>query len=129
MMSDDLTEESRARPSMGVPASLWVGLLLPPIVWALQMQLNYWAVRGACVRGSNLRLYAVTAIALLLIFFSGLCAWIGARRLAEDRRVEWGAVVSNSRFMFTLGILSCAIFLIAVVAQAIAAIVLHPCQL
>jgi hypothetical protein len=93
------------------------------------MEINYWAVRGACVRGSNIRLYSVTVIALLLIVFSGLCAWLSVRRSSVGERVEWGAVVSNSRFMFTLGLLSCAVFFLAVMAQGIAAIILHPCQL
>jgi hypothetical protein len=93
------------------------------------MQINYWAVRGACARGGNIRLYLVTSIALLLIIFSGLCAWVGARRSNDGERVEWGALVSSSRFMFALGLLDCAVFLMAVMAQGIAAIVIHPCQL
>jgi hypothetical protein len=93
------------------------------------MQINYWSVRGACARGGNLRLYSVTSIALLMIIFSGVSAWIGARRSNDGDRVEWGALVSSSRFMFALGLLDCAVFLIAVMAQGIAAIVIHPCQL
>ena len=114
---------------MGVHAGLWVGVLLPPVIWALQMQINYWAVRGACARGGNNRLYSVTSIALLMIIFSGLVAWIGARRSSAGGRVEWGALVSSSRFMFALALLTCAIFFMAVMAQGIAAIVIHPCQL
>lgn len=128
-MTDELIQESEARPSMGVHPGLWIGVLLPPVIWALQMQINYWAVRGACARGGNPRLYAVTLIALLLIVFSGLCAWIGARRSNGDGRVEWGARVSSSRFMLALGLLGCAVFFVAVMAQGIAAIVFHPCQL
>jgi hypothetical protein len=128
-MTDELTQEGEARPSMGIHPGLWIGVLLPPVIWALQMQINYWAVRGACARGGNLRLYSVTSIALLMIIFSGLCAWIGARRSNDGERVEWGALVSSSRFMFALGLLDCAVFLMAVMAQGIAAIVIQPCQL
>jgi hypothetical protein len=128
-MSEELTQESQVRPRLGVPAGLWVGVLLPPVIWAVQMEINYWAVRGACVRGGNIRLYLVTAIALLMIVFSGMCAWIAERRSSAGWRVEWGALVSSSRFMFALGLLSCAIFFLAVMAQGMAAIVFHPCQL
>jgi hypothetical protein len=127
-MTDELAEESQARPSMGVSAALWAGVLFPPAIWAIQMQLNYWAVRGACARGSNLRLNAITLVALLLIALTGLCAWTSGYRSAEVARVEWGAVVSNSRFMMILGILMCAIFLLAVIAQGVAGIVFNPCQ-
>ena len=128
-MGDELTEEGNARPGMGVRPGLWIGVLMPAVIWAVQMQLNYWAVRGACVRASNARLYSVTLIALLLIAVSEVCAWVAAGRTDARKRVEWGAVVSNSRFMFALGLLSGAVFFIVVLAQAIAAIVLHPCQL
>ncbi|HEV7395252.1 MAG TPA: hypothetical protein VGN86_01975 [Pyrinomonadaceae bacterium] len=126
-MTDELTEESRARPMMGVRAGVWAGVLLPPAIWAVQMQLNYWAVRGACARGSNVRLSAITIVALLLIILSGLCGFISVGR--ARKRVEWGAVVSNSRFMWTLGLLMCAIFFVAVFAQGLAAIIFSPCQL
>jgi hypothetical protein len=128
-MSDELIEEGKGRPRMGVTPELWIGVLVPPLVWALQMQINYWAVRGACVRGSNTRLYAITLVALLLILLSGVCAWLGARRSVAGERVEWGAVVSNSRFMLALGLSICAVFFIAVMAQGIAAIIFNPCQL
>ena len=126
-MTDELTAEGNVRPHMGVNAGLWVGVLLPPVIWALQMQINYWAVRGACARGGNSRLYSVTSSALLMIIFSAFCAWIGARRARG--RVEWGALVSSSRFMFALGLLDCAVFFMAVMAQGIAALLFHPCQL
>jgi hypothetical protein len=128
-MSDELTHEGEVRPRMGAHPGLWVGVLLPPIIWALQMEVNYWAVRGACVRGGNIRLYSVTAIALLLIVISGLCAWIGESRSGTGERVERGTVVSNTRFMLALGLFSCAVFFIAVIAQGLAAIVFNPCQL
>jgi uncharacterized protein YqgC (DUF456 family) len=128
-MSAELTEEGKARPNMGLQPGLWIGVLMPAVIWVVQMQLNYWAVRGACVRGSNTRLFAVTLVALLLIALSELSAWIGARRSGAGERVEWGALVSNSRFMLALGLLSGAVFFIAVMAQGIAAIILHPCQL
>jgi hypothetical protein len=128
-MSEELTAERKVRPRLGVHAGLWIGVLLPPVIWALQMEVNYWAVRGACVRDSNIRLYSVTAIALLLIVVSGLCAWIGERRSGAGERVEWGTVVSNTRFMLALGLFGCAVFFIAVLAQGFAAIVFNPCQL
>lgn len=128
-MSDELTQEAEARPRMGVNACLWIGVLLPPLIWAIQMQLIYWAVRGACVRESNIRLYSVTTVALLLIVGSGMCAWFGSGRSRGREQAEWGAVISNSRFMFALGILSCAVFFLAVIAQGVALTIFNPCQL
>lgn len=112
---------------MGVRAGLWVSVLLPPATWAIQMQLNYWAVRGACARGSNVRLGTITIVALLLIVLSGLCGAINVDRRRD--KVEWGAIVSNSQFMWTLGLFMCALFLVVVLAQGVAAMIFNPCQL
>ena len=128
-MTDELTKEGKARPAMGIHPGLWIGVFGPPLVWALQMQVIYWAVRGACVRGNNHRLYAVAIVALIIILFSEWCAWLAADRSAAPSRAEWGSLVSSSRFMLALGLLCGAVFFIAVVAQGIATVFFHPCQL
>lgn len=114
---------------MGLHPGLWIGLLLPPVIWAAQMQLNYWALRGACARGGNSRLYLVTAVALVLILLGELWAWVAGRSSHARERVEWGTLVSSSRFMLALGLLSGGVFFMAVLAQGVAAVIFHPCQL
>ena len=130
-MSNDLTQqnqtESPARPRMGMSVGLWIGLLVPPAIWAIQMQLNYWAVRGACVRESNVRLYAVTILALLIIVASAFTAWSTGGRSQERQNGE--TAISNGGFMLALDLLCGAIFFLAVLAQGIAATVFNPCQL
>jgi len=109
--------------------SLWIGLLLPPITWASQMQFNYWLVRGACARGSNAALFAVTLISLLLVILAAFSSFLGWQRVREKWPGSFGDRVTRDRFMAVMGLLMAGIFFVVVVAQGIAAIIFHPCQL
>jgi uncharacterized protein YqgC (DUF456 family) len=119
--------ENDNQNSAGGEAWLWIGLLLPPIAWALQMQINYWMVRGACARGSSVRLLAVSLIALLLVGVAAFSAWLGRRRFRADPVARVGTL--RKQFLGNLGLFSSGIFLLAIVAQAIGALIFQPCQL
>jgi hypothetical protein len=128
-MSDDLREqEARSSADQG-SGVLWIGILLPPITWALQMQVNYWMVRGACARLSNLALFTVTLIALTLVLIAGLSAWLGWRKVGQKWPSSFGDVISRRRFMAVLGLFMTAMFALVITAQGIAAIMIPPCQL
>jgi hypothetical protein len=128
-MSEDLREqETRSAADQGAGV-LWIGLLLPPIAWALQMQVNYWMVRGACARSSNLALFAVTLVAVALVLIAGLSAWFGWRNVGQKWPSSFGDVISRRRFMAVLGLFMTGTFLLVIVAQGIAAIMIQPCQL
>ena len=121
--------DSHSRPRMGMSVGLWIGLLVPPAIWAIQMQLNYWAIRGACVRGSNVRLYAVTVVSLLIVALSAFTAWSSGTRAQERHKGKDETAASSRGFMLELDLLCCAIFFLAVLAQGIAAALFNPCQL
>ena len=114
--------------SNGNPFS-WIGLLLPPITWALQMQFNYWLVRGTCARGSNAALFAVTLISLLLVMLGGFSSFLGWRRVGEKWPSSFGDRVTRDRFMAVMGLLMAAMFFVVILAQGVGATVFHPCQL
>jgi hypothetical protein len=135
-MSDELVREDTTKGAAGNgnvaengDVSLWIGLFLPPIAWALQMQLNYWLVRGACARDSRLALFAVTLISLLLVTAAGFSSFLGWRRIGVKWPSGFGDRVSRSRFMAVLGLLMAALFFMVIVAQGMGVIVFHPCQL
>jgi hypothetical protein len=128
-MSDNLREpETRSSSDQGA-GFLWIGLLLPPIAWALQMQVNYWMVRGACARLSNAALFVSMLVAVTLVLIAGLSAWVGWRKAGQKWPSSFGDVISRRRFMAVLGLFMTGMFLVVIIAQGIAALVIQPCQL
>jgi hypothetical protein len=115
--------------SAGRQFLLWVGLLLPPLVWAAQMEINYWLLRGACARGSNVAFLVIMLIAVFLVSLAALCGWVSWRRFSQDWLRDAGVRISRSHFMAMLGLFSSGMFFLVIVAQGIGALVFHPCQL
>ena len=111
---------------VSVSPGLWVGLLLPPLVWAGQMQINYVLVRYECTVGKKLLMLGVVAVALVLIFLAFVTAFLNVQLPGF---VEEGFVASRKKFVAAIGLLSSAIFFLVVLAQGIAVVVFHPCQL
>ncbi|MEA2204901.1 MAG: hypothetical protein QOE77_1677 [Blastocatellia bacterium] len=108
--------------------ALWVGVLLPPIAWAAQMEINYALVRRACLIQRSAALYLVTGVALLLVLvaaFVSLSKW-------KESGAGWPSESSDPRtrlrFLSVLGLLSSGLFFLAIAAQGIATIIFHPCQ-
>jgi hypothetical protein len=102
------------------PGLLWAGILGPPIIWLTQFEVKY-ALAGtgnSPAHGPALIATSVVAFALIL-----LLTYLAARerRLAGESPLdEAGGRVLRIRFMSTLGFLNGLMFLLVVVAQAIA---------
>ena len=109
--------------------AMWIGPLLPAVAWAVQMQLNYWLVRGACARGSNLALRSVLLLAIFSVFVAGLGCWFAWLRLKDVWPTEHREIQARSRFLAVLGLLMAAMFLLVIVAQGVATLIFDPCQL
>jgi len=104
----------------------WVGLLLPPVAWAVQMQILYVLVRPECTSGRKLAMLVAVCLALAAIFIAFISAFLNYQlpALADESNTR-----SRQKFMAGLGLLSSAVFFLVTLAQGIAVIVFHPCQL
>ena len=123
-----ISDEAREGKANTASYASWLTLVFPPAVWAIQMQLNYWLIRGACARGSNRALALATAISVTVVAIEGLFCWIVWQRLkvawSNDRNHE----DSRERFMALLGALVAGMFLLAIIAQGLASVFIAPCQ-
>jgi len=106
----------------------WITTIFPPAVWAVQMQLNYWLVRGACASGSKGPLGLATAISAIVVVVEGLFCWVAWRRLKEVWATNSNHEDSRERFLALLGLLVAAMFVLVIVAQGLATIFIAPCQ-
>jgi hypothetical protein len=108
--------------------ALWAGVLLPPSAWFLHQQLSYILVPWACETGRQFILYLVTLAMLLLALAGGLMARRAWQCLGHDEPDEAGGVLARSRFMAVAGVLSSAMFSLAILAQGIPSVILHACE-
>jgi hypothetical protein len=108
---------------IGRDLGLWLAILGPPAVWLVQFQTIYVLVYKACVDHRSL-IISGTAAAFFVVI-----ALLGVAALREWNRTRQGEnVVSRTRrFMSRLGLASTLLFLIVLVAQWLAALMLDPC--
>ena len=102
----------------------WITWIFPPAIWAVQMQLNYWFVRGACARGSSLALVMAATASVVIVGIEGFICWLAWRRLQQ----VWANEDVRERFMAMLGVLTAGMFLLVIIAQGLAPLFIGPCQ-
>ena len=110
-------------------ASLFTGLLIAPVIWAIQMQLNYTLVRRGCIVGSSTALSVVSIVSLLITVIGAVISWHNLQQARQELPTEAGGFRNRSQFMAILGLLMNGLFFLVILAQGIATRVFHPCQL
>lgn len=79
-------------------AGLLLGLLLPPLIWGLQLGLLYGLVPYVCRSGNDWLFHAITALLLLAVSGCGVASW-RARPDVSAEPAQDAITVSRDRFM------------------------------
>jgi hypothetical protein len=115
-MANTLSSDSVPRSLV----ALWLGIVGPPIIWLTQFEAKY-ALAGVGQAAKHTpALIATSVLAAALVLF---LAYTSARerKLAKASPLDaGGGVTSRNRFMGTLGLMMSALFLLLIIAQAIA---------
>jgi hypothetical protein len=109
--------------------ALWIGVLLPPLITAAEMEANFVLVRQACAAQRSLALYSVVIVGLLIVGLSGLASALIWRHRGSTWPSESADVVTRARFISVLGMMSSGISFALIVAHGIATLRFDPCQL
>lgn len=109
-------------------AALWMGLLLAPTAFLVNLELSYLAVPASCVRGTALSLHLVHGACLLVAIAGAVVAWRSWSRAGIGWPGEACGPAARSRFLAGLGFAGSALFALTIVAQWIPTLTLHPCQ-
>jgi hypothetical protein len=108
-------------------AALWVGLLAAPAAWLGDLGLRYVAAVSACPDRHPGLPFLLTTTALACAIAGGIvagCSWIRAPAAAAEE----GSPAARSRFMAGAGLLTSAVFALAILVQSIPTLVLAPCE-
>jgi hypothetical protein len=107
---------------------LWIGLLLAPVAFLINLELAYALVPTACSSRNELPVHLVHLTCLILTIVGGLTAWRSWNAVGADWPGETGGPLARSQFMAGTGMLLSALFALVIVAMWIPSLVLDPCQ-
>ena len=124
-----ISESQERRHHTAGLTALWIGVLLPPLITAAEMEANFVLVRQACAAQRNVLLYATVIAGLVIVAVSGATSAFIWRRRGATWPSESADVVTRARFISVLGMMSSAIAFALIVAHGIATLRFDPCQL
>jgi hypothetical protein len=110
------------------PPPLWTGILAGPIAWAFDLIASYAVVKWVCDTGSYGILPLITTASLAAVIGAAAISWIALRRTTHDVPTDGGQPRQRARFMALLGLASCGLFALQILAGAIPHWVLDACQ-
>jgi hypothetical protein len=97
----------------------WIGLVVPPIAWAIHHQVGSDLVSYDCRIGASPLITSLGVVMALIALISGLISWV-------SRRSDSGMEVRT--FAAYLGAMSGAVFFLALVLQTLATLMLPACH-
>jgi hypothetical protein len=108
--------------------ALWAGVLGPPLIWLLHLEVNYIVVPLACRTDSLAIVHGITVAAIVAASLTGLVSLRSWRRAGRQWPDSSGSAVSQERFLATVGLLVTALIVCALMAQWLPVFFLDPCR-
>jgi hypothetical protein len=106
--------------------ALWLEVLGPPIIWLMQFEIKYvLAARPTMNRHAGV-LIGVWVVSLALIAGLALAARQQQREAAASPLDVAAGVSGRTRFMTMIGLMSCALFALLIIAQGLADFFFEP---
>lgn len=119
MKDEMIAHDPRAAQPRSLLA-LWLGIVGPPVIWLMQFEIRYvLAARPATSRHAGW-LIGVWVVALALIATLAALARRQHHAAAAAPLDQIAGVSGRTRFMGLLGLMSCALFALLIVAQGLA---------
>jgi uncharacterized protein involved in response to NO len=97
-------------------AILWAGLAISPIVWFLNLQINFALAPLACETHAKWMLYLTSTAALIFVLLAGVLSWTQLRPLYRRRGMAIGGIALS------------ALFFVVILAQTIPNLMLAGCE-
>lgn len=125
--SADSARRERVTSRTGASFALWFGMLGGPAAAFLNVALSYQVVNRACIERSSIVIHIFMGTFLLIAAIAGAISW-RCRKRAGNEPDDAGGVSARSRFMATVGLLTAAISVVAILMQWIPVFFIGACQ-
>lgn len=109
-------------------ASLWLVLLGPPVIWLSQFEVKYVLAARPQTARHSLLMIGVSVVALALIAVLAVLARRQKEEAAGAPLDVAAGVVGRNRFMARVGLMTCALFSLLIVAQGLADFFFEPAR-
>ena len=106
----------------------WAGVLAGPIALAADQLSSYALVKWTCGHQHPIVLHLISLGALVAIAAGAFAAWRGLAEAPPDATFEGGRPFDRGRFMAVLGLTTCALFAILVIAMAVPTWMIDACR-
>ncbi len=110
------------------PLPLWTGILAGPIAWAVDLLASYAVVKWVCRTDGHVVLQLITIGSVAIVMVGAAISSAAFMHTRADVPTDGGRPRQRARFMAILGLASCALFALQIVAGAIPHWVLDACQ-
>ena len=110
------------------PLPLWTGILAGPIAWAFDLMASYAVVKWVCHTSHYAILPIITTASLAIVVGAAAIAWNALMHTSNDASTDGGQPRQRARFMAVLGLASCGLFALQILAGAIPHWVLDACR-
>jgi hypothetical protein len=107
---------------------LLAGVLLPPLAWALDLQVSYALVKWSCATGWHAGLWIVPALSLSLVAAAAWHSWGCWTALRQQAAPAGAAHEDRSYFLAVTGLALAALFALLIVTSALPRALLSPCE-
>jgi hypothetical protein len=127
-MKVDAAKIKENQPRSGAGLMLWIGFILPPLAWAMEMEAIWLTTEWGCDR-SEFKWNHVVAIVTLLISIAGvLIAWTQGRATASTPEATIIEKPSTRDFMSIVATVLGILFTMLIFAQYLPTLMGVPCS-
>jgi hypothetical protein len=109
------------------PLALWTGILAGPAAWASDLTVSYALVKWSCTSQREGVLHLLSTAALVVVAAGAIVSFTALRRTPQTT-TDGGDPHQRARFMAILGLTSCGLFAVMIVAGAIPRWLLDACH-
>jgi hypothetical protein len=105
----------------------WWKVLVPPTVFLTELGITYAYVPRACDAQRTEVLHWILLASLAIVCVAGVLAWRDYVALGRRLPHDHGTPEERARFLALLGVLTCALFAVAMLGQGVAHFSVSPC--
>jgi len=110
------------------PLPLWTGILAGPVAWAFDLTASYALVKWTCLTERGALMHLLPIASLAAVAAGAMVSWLSLRHSADAVPTDGGEPRQRAHFMAILGLTSCALFALTIVAGTIPRWILDACQ-